>query len=480
MKDAEAISDALKKADFEVIPMRDFKTATVFSDMTEKFENRLNRGDVCLIYYAGYLVQHDGDNFLLPVDFDPKDSKGLVDRAYLLYLFSEAMERRGVALRIFMIEGPPSINVDIAGSSNGLADPQIKGAGNKTQETSFIAAANLNESAPASMVNGVDLFTSTAAKAINEQKVPLDALFEQVRIDVSAAADRNRRPQNPLHLTSVKGTFYFHEPEILKPRWPRQDVPVTNNRDHEEYMWIDAQTFKMGCVPAGEKLCKAAEKPQHEVKLPKGFWIGRNEVKVDSFQQYRTSIKKKMPKGPMYDKKWVHDTYPVVDVKWEDARDYCTWAGGKGGAGRLPTEAEWEAAARGGKVDEIYPGNDEGSRERANFDGMKGNDTFEFAAPVRKFLPNPYGLFDMSGNVWEWVNDWFGDYPSGAVEDPKGPATGRKHVIRGGSFLSDPKEHLRISYRDSENSDKANIGFRCAIDDTPESRELLPEPGKGR
>ena len=137
-------------------------------------------------------------------------------------------------------------------------------------------------------------------------------------------------------------------------------------------------------------------------------------------------------------------------------------------------------AARGGMKDEIYPMNTENSRDSANFAGKSGNDIYEFVAPVRKFNPNPYGLFDMAGNVWEWVNDFFGPYTAAAVADPKGPAGGKEHAIRGGSFDSNPKEHLRISYREGKSKDANNIGFRCAIDNTPESQKLLPNPEPGR
>src|SRR5208282_4517968 len=119
------------------------------------------------------------------------------------------------------------------------------------------------------------------------------------------------------------------------------------------------------------------------------------------------TAKKKMPMdasfaGRPLNPAWSDEGMPIVDVVWEDAQAYCGWAGG-----RLPTEAEWEFAARAGKTGEIYPLNSENSREKANFYGRKGNDIFDQIAPVRKFDESAFHLFDMAGNVWEWVADWW-------------------------------------------------------------------------
>jgi formylglycine-generating enzyme required for sulfatase activity len=166
--------------------------------------------------------------------------------------------------------------------------------------------------------------------------------------------------------------------------------------------------------------------------------------------------------------------HPVVHVSWNDASAYCEWRGV-----RLPTESEWEYAARGGLVQKRYAWGDEltpNGRHRCNIwqgrfpDLNTQEDGYAGTAPVKSFTPNGFGLHNMSGNVWEWCADWFSRdfHVDGPRKDPAGPGAGTDRVIRGGSYLCHASycNRYRVAARSHNTPDSAtgNMGFRCAAD----------------
>jgi len=179
------------------------------------------------------------------------------------------------------------------------------------------------------------------------------------------------------------------------------------------------------------------------------------------------------PEGPGSNikRRWAH---PVVQVSWHDAAAYAAWAGK-----RLPTEAEWEYAARGGLVQKRFPWGDElepGGKHRMNvWQGVFPTQNTEAdghygPAPAKTYRTNGYGLFQMTGNVWEWCWDWFdaGYYRTSPRENPAGPAAGDRRVMRGGSYLCHASycNRYRTDARSSNTPDSAtgNLGFRCVRD----------------
>ncbi|MEM1144249.1 MAG: SUMF1/EgtB/PvdO family nonheme iron enzyme [Pseudomonadota bacterium] len=265
---------------------------------------------------------------------------------------------------------------------------------------------------------------------------------------------------------------------------------------------IPAGSFMMGCVPLDTQ-CEPSELPRHEVTIQQGFRIAQTETTIGEYREftratgYRT-LAELEGVGRYWDTdtgewKWIagltwelpydrnelgEDKWPAVQVSWQDAAAFCGWTGG-----RLPTEAEWEYAARGGRDGEIYFwGNqslplDNGVRpinapdEAAKrlfpqFNTISNyDDGFARAAPVASFTPNGYGLYDVAGNVYEWTADWMAEepYSEASVTDPKGLPIGSVKALRSGGW-GYPPEQMRLSFRGYSEPKfwTATFGFRCA------------------
>lgn len=207
------------------------------------------------------------------------------------------------------------------------------------------------------------------------------------------------------------------------------------------------------------------ETPRHTLYLA-AFYVDKYEVTVGQYRKFIKATGYHAPNWSSVSEYSPTDKHPIIDVSWEHAQTYCKWAGK-----RLPTEAEWEKAARGGLVSRKYPWGDEVSHDYANYDGTGGRDRWgKGNAPVGSFPPNGYGLYDMAGNVWEWCADYHDKsyYSKSPREDPKGPESGWARILRGGSWSRYP-DLLRVANRRGWNPDvmDPSIGFRCIQDAIP-------------
>ncbi len=287
-------------------------------------------------------------------------------------------------------------------------------------------------------------------------------------------------------------TIQFFRPHAL----PLAALPAPKPPAPESMVLIPGGKFRMG----NDLSHSVAERPQHEVRVD-SFWLDVHEVTVTQFGHfvaetgYITTAQRtghawvfvpkrkqwvstpgadwRHPQGP-HSSTVGYERLPVTQVSWHDAAAYAAWAGK-----RLPTEAEWECAARGGLYDAEYPwGREEKPDEtyQANYwqgwfpDQDLGRDGFRTPAPVQSYFPNRYGLYDMAGNVWEWCSDWYAAdyYQHSAAANPTGPRDGAMHVQRGGSWLcaENASAGLRVWTRGREAPGACHnhVGFRCAKD----------------
>jgi serine/threonine-protein kinase len=231
-----------------------------------------------------------------------------------------------------------------------------------------------------------------------------------------------------------------------------------------EFVYVPAGEFWMG-ADERDMEAKNDEKPLHKVYLD-GYWIGKYPVTNLQYSIYMSKTERKPTKH--WQKKSIPiegENHPVVNTNWYDAEDFCQWLSRKSGKIiQLPTEAQWEKAARGVDGYKYAWGNEKPTSKHANY-GSSNKGTTE----VDRFIDgkSPYGCFDMIGNVWEWVFDWFQmDYYSSDSNEinPKGPPLGEKKVLRGGSW-GFFEGVLRATYRDRDIPDMSgnSIGFRCCL-----------------
>ncbi len=233
-----------------------------------------------------------------------------------------------------------------------------------------------------------------------------------------------------------------------------QDIDVNSNM-----VFISGNEYLMG---------KDSEKnrdfsPSHEVNIA-SFYIDKYEV---TNKEYIAFCKDTGHVFPLFWNTTIFKcgddfmNYPVIGVSWKDAYKYAAWAGK-----RLPTEAEWEYAARGGLQECDYPNGNKWEREKHGRDTTNWNNMI---SPVDAYEPNGYGLYNMSGNVWEWVSDKYSAtyYAESKNNNPKGPVKGNLNVIRGGSWVSGPgclkvyfRKGLPVIWTDFA------VGFRCAKDNS--------------
>jgi formylglycine-generating enzyme required for sulfatase activity len=210
--------------------------------------------------------------------------------------------------------------------------------------------------------------------------------------------------------------------------------------------------------------------------------MGRTEVTVGAYKRFARSAAKAMPpevdlSGRPLNSGWKDEAMPIVNVSWYESRDFCTWIGG-----RLPTEAEWEYAARGGSsqarygpLDDIAWYGDNSGRQRLDSAGIlkEGQENFvrrlkgngNGMREVAQKRPNGFGLYDTLGNVWEWVNDGYADdyYSTSPEIDPPGSSNSSYRSLRGLSFVTDPT-FVRVSVRNPNHrpeSRGSSVGFRC-------------------
>ncbi|MEW6542500.1 MAG: SUMF1/EgtB/PvdO family nonheme iron enzyme [Nitrospirota bacterium] len=517
VKDAEAVAKLLEtqagipKSHIRV--MTDAKaTSADLRTIGDWLRMRVKPESTVYVYYAGHGTPDPktGDAYLVPWDGHPDYPDGLYPLKALYESLNKLPAKQvlvlldscfsGSAGRSLLAKGARPMVLSLENPLLAAGKVVVLAASTGTQISSDYDKA------------GHGLFTYALLTGLHGEAdqdkdglVTLKELYPYVRKQVAeTAVEELNREQTPVLLPGE---------EVLGAR-SALPVTVARARPYEALRQPGRELTgkdgaKMLLIPAGEFLMgstegEADEQPVHRVTLD-AFYLDKYEVTNRLFQKFvretgyeTTAEKEGKAWAYVHDDKWTEvsganwrkpeggetvfvsnrDEHPVVSVSWYDAEAYCRWAGK-----RLPTEAEFEYANRGGTQTTYWWGDgNPGSRRVANiadrtnkqrFPGrpwpiMDGyDDGYGRTAPVGSFDPNPFGLHDTTGNVWEWTADWYGKdyYERSSQRNPTGPSNGKSRVLRGGSWYDEPvivRSALRFWIQPANRNDV--IGFRCVQD----------------
>jgi formylglycine-generating enzyme required for sulfatase activity len=414
----------------------------------------------------------DGENYLIPVDFELKGESDVRYDAHPAGRVQDLMERSGAKLNIVVLDAcrDNPFHSGNRASGGGLAAM----TGGKGTFIAFATSPGKTASDNPGGKNG--LFTQYLLEALPQPGLGLGEVFDVVRERVDATS---KGKQLPWTLSSVVGRYSFvpgtgtlvgnaptgrpsptpsvNTPDpragAKPPLGPNPPTTKVNEKDGLTYVWIPPGTFMMGCSP-GDTECDDNERPAHQVTITQGFWMGQTPVTVGAWKKvYGQGLPNGYYDG--YNPAWKDAQKPIVGADWgNNARKYCGDVGM-----RLPTEAEWEYAARGGTTGARY-GNlgdvawygDNSGTQRMDSTAILNSDRDNYWKRLRENGNGPkevgqkrgnaFGLYDMLGNVWQWVEDKWGYYQGSNAKATIGldgvPWPTGAFVLRGGSWGSTP------------------------------------------
>lgn len=490
VKDAREMAKTLSELGFNVTEKENLNQKEMKQEVLA-FGQKLLKGGVGLFYYAGHGMQVNGRNYLIPIGAHIEHEKQVefegVDVGSVLAEMEFARNRLNIVILDACRDNPFARS--FRSGAQGLASIN---APTGTLIAYATAPGSVANDGPGE--NGV--YTGELVKVLRTPGLKVEDVFKHVR---SAVRESTQGKQIPWESSSLEGDFYFKSapsvpqspsapasPERVasappSPQATRSDHPARTIKTWKEpvtgmeFVWIPGGCFLMGS-PQTEKDRDIDEGPVHEVCV-KGFWMAKTEVTNGQYRKFQAAHDSKSYEGVSLN----GDDQPAVYVSWEDANSFAQWLKEQNGGQfrfRLPSEAEWEFAARAGSRESRYWGDDptqvcehenvadlSAKRQWAWDDINECDDGYVASAPVGAFQPNGFGLHDMLGNVWEWCEDNY-SIDAYATQERNNPVNrdasrGPDRVIRGGYWHAGPSS-IRCADRGSGLPDHVSddLGFR--------------------
>ena len=464
--DADDMAKVLGNIGFEVFPVKEDLNRTAFYREINALRDKLKGFQMVFFYYSGHGAEYQGQNYLIPTDIELEYDSDIKANGVEMALVYKVLAEARVKTTIVALDACRSLPIGKGGLPTGLSIPRDNPAGTFT-----MYATEAGKIARENNKGRNSYFTQELLKQLPVPNLDINQIHYNTRQAVKAATNEEQAPDvadkldNKLVL--LQKDTYDPEKEAMRAEIERlkaeretalknATTPADNTRvtpstatpaktnDSSSFMSmisVQGGTFKRG---------------DYDITVS-DFSIGKYEVTVGQYMQFCKETNSHWPEWKEVDINYhiVTDKYdhykkmgkalgnpkhPIVGVRWYDAVAFCDWLSKKKGKiYRLPTEAEWEYAAGGGNSGRtVWAGTDTESAigKYGNVDGIA--DGYEYTSPVGIFMANRLGLHDLTGNVWEWCSDWYGDYPKQSETNPQGPATGTSRVLRGGSWNNAP------------------------------------------
>ncbi len=432
VNDATDMAAVLSKLGFEIIVKTNANRMEMLNGL-DLFNQKLKRSGTGLFFYAGHGMQIGGSNYLIPVGAHIMRERDVEYEAVNAARVLAAMEDSGSSVNIVILDAcrDNPFKSSFRSGSRGLSVMQAS-------RGSFISYATSPGSVAADGEGRNGIYTKNILRHITNPELAVEEVFRNVRKDVYESTGG---AQLPWDSSSLMGKFYLASSGVaIDAPSAGEDKRVSVRLTEEAsagfssgntytnslgmtFVYIEPGSFMMGS-PSSES-GRDKDETLHRVTLTRGYWMQTTEVTQAQWKAVMGSNPSNF-KG---------DSLPVEKVSWDDIQDFIRKLNQRMDkiTYSLPTEAQWEYAARAGSSSRFCFGDSDSQLgSYAWYDGNSGSKTH----PVGQKSPNAWGLYDMHGNVWEWSQDWYGDYPSGSVSDPTGPSSGTLRVLRGGSWFN--------------------------------------------
>jgi formylglycine-generating enzyme required for sulfatase activity len=447
INDAVDMAEVLKSLGFEVETLTNTGLVALNNAIRRLGNKARGQNAVALFFYSGHGLQVNNDNWLVPVDAESQSPADVQSACVSLKFLMDQLEQANTGTNIVILDACRNNPFSYSRSSGGgLAQPS------KTPMGTYIAFATAPYTTASDGMGRNSPYTSALKTAMQSPNIKIEDMFKQVRREVKQTG------QTPWENSSLEGDFYFNpQPNAVveKPSpQPTPSVPIIPSRlsKEPEMVFVKGGNFQMGSNDYEN------EKPIHKVTLS-SYHIGKYEVTQKQWREIMGSDPPKLSFEGC-------DNCPVENVSWNDVQDFLKKlnAMSSNKKYRLPTEREWEYAAKGGNQSKGYKYSGSNKFEDVAWCGNNAGDkTYHIGIKQA----NELGIHDMSGNVLEWCsNDYNSYYPNGSPTNSNKAPSATCKIIRGGSYFFS-QDFCRVSHRDCNDprSQDDILGFRLAHDD---------------